>query len=132
MKKPVRTIVIVTSAALLGAIASLPSYAAQRSVSHHGTSVFDGAWSVVMQTTRGDCPAAVRAGVRILGGRLLAEDQSYEINGRVASSGAVHVMVSAAGQSGGAFGRLSRAAGRDRWQTSSGECSGEWTAARRD
>jgi hypothetical protein len=125
-------ILLTTLIALLGATAIQPSYAAHRSVVRRGTSAFDGSWSVVMQTTRGDCPAAVRAGVRILGGRLLAEDQSYGLDGRVAPSGAVRVMVSAAGQTGGAFGHLSRAAGRGYWRTSSGECAGQWTAARRD
>jgi hypothetical protein len=125
-------IVLAILVPLLGATAIQPSYAAHRSIARRGTSAFDGIWSVVMQTTRGDCPAAVRAGVRILGGRLSAEDQSYELDGRVAPSGAVRVIVSAAGQTGGAFGRLSREAGRGRWRTTSGKCAGEWTAARRE
>lgn len=125
-----RMIVLTTLVPLFGATAIQPSYAAQRGV--RGTSAFDGIWSVVMQTTRGNCPAAVRAGVRIFGGRLSAEGDGYGLNGRVARSGAVRVIVSAAGQTGGAFGHLSRRAGRGYWRTSSGECMGEWTAARRD
>jgi len=125
-------IVLTTLVPLLGAIVILPSYAAQRNVQRRATRAFDGIWSVVLQTTRGNCPAAVRAGVRILGGRLSAEDKSYGLYGRVAPSGAVQVTVSAAGQTGGAFGRLSREAGRGYWRTSSGECEGEWTAARRE
>jgi hypothetical protein len=132
MARFLRTIVIVAFAALAGTAATRPSYAAQRSGALHSTSAFDGTWSVLMQTTRGNCPAAVRAGIRILGGRVSAEDQSYELDGRVAPSGAVQVTVSAAGRTGGAFGHLSRAAGRGRWRTSSGECAGQWTAARRD
>jgi hypothetical protein len=138
-------IVLATLIALLGATAIQPSYAAQRSIAPNGTSAFDGTWSVVLKTTHGDCAAAVRAGVRILGGRLSAQDQSYELDGRVAPSGAVRVMISAGGQTGddaskstahihnaSAFGQLSREAGRGHWQTSSGECAGEWTAERRD
>jgi len=125
-----RTIAIITSVGLVAAGAVLPCYAAQPKP--RGISAFDGIWSVVMQTTRGNCPAAVRAGVRILGGRLLAADQGYGINGRVAPSGAVRVTVSAAGQTGGALGHLSRESGRGRWQTQSGECAGEWSAARRE
>jgi hypothetical protein len=132
MANLMRKSIVIVFAALIGASASIPSYAAQRTISRNGTTAFDGAWSVVMQTTQGNCPATVRAGVHILGGHLLAEDQSYGIDGRVAPSGVVRVTVSAAGQSGGAFGHLSRAAGRGRWQTQSGECSGAWTAARRD
>lgn len=127
-----RTIVIAASVALFGAAASVPSYAAGRGAPTAASRAFDGTWSILLQTTRGSCPPAVRAGVRILGGRVLAEDQSYELDGRVAPNGAVQVTVSAAGQGGGASGRLSRVAGRGRWQTWSGECAGEWTAARRD
>jgi len=132
MPRFLRPIVVVTFAALVSAAVSQPTYAAQRSVVRHGANVFDGIWSVVMQTTRGDCPAAFRAGVRILGGRLSAENKSYGLDGRVAPSGAVRVTVSAAGQTGGAFGHLSREAGRGYWRTGSGECEGEWTAARRE
>jgi hypothetical protein len=96
-----------------------------------GARFYDGAWSVVIETTRGNCPAAIRAGVRILGGRLLADDQSYRLNGRVAADGAVRVTVSAAGQSAGGSGRLGRNVGRGLWRTSLGECSGQWTAERR-
>jgi hypothetical protein len=128
----VRTIAIITLAALAAAAAGLPSYAAQPGVAPQGTRAFDGTWSVVMQTTRGNCPAAVRASVRILGGRLLAEDQSYGIDGRVAPSGAVRVTVSAAGQGAGGFGHLSRNTGQGLWRTLSGECSGQWAAARRE
>ena len=132
MKKFSRTIVVTALTALLSATASFPSYAGERSIPRHGTRAYDGTWSVLLQTTRGNCPAAVRAGVHIVDGRLSAEDQSYGLDGRVTPSGAITVTVSAAGQNGGAFGRLSRGAGRGRWQTSSGQCSGEWTAARRD
>jgi hypothetical protein len=126
MASILRSIVIIAFAALVGVAASQPSYAA-----HRGATAFDGSWSVFLQTTYGNCPASLRAGVRILGGRLLAEDQGYGLDGRVAPSGAVRVTVSANGQTGGAFGHLSRVAGRGRWRTRSGECAGEWTAARR-
>ena len=92
---------------------------------------YDGVWSVVIQTTRGDCPAAIRASVQILRGRLSAEDRIYEVNGRVASGGAIHVNVSSGGHSAGGSGRLRRDTGWGLWRTSSGECAGRWTAERR-
>lgn len=147
MARLLRTIVITTSVALLGTAASVPSYAqyrgpyrggpiynsypSDRNVERGGTRAFDGSWSVVLETTNGNCPAAVRAGVRILGGRVLGEDQSYNVNGRVAPGGAVQVRVSANGQGGDAVGRLSRVAGSGQWRTWSGECSGQWVASRR-
>ena len=129
MRRLLSTTATVAIAALVGVTASPPSYGAQRSAARRGTA-FDGSWSVLLQTTRGSCPTAVRAGVRIIGGRLLSNDPSYGLHGRVASGGAVRVTVSAAGQTGGAFGHLSRAAGRGHWRTSSGQCAGEWSAAR--
>jgi len=96
-----------------------------------GTRVYDGTWSVVIETTRGNCPAAVRAAVRIIEGRLQADDQSYQVAGRVVPGGVIRVTVSASGQGASGFGRLSRQGGRGRWRTRSGECSGLWTAERR-
>ena len=128
MTNCLRTSFIFISAAFLIAGASLPSQAAQLRTAGR----YDGEWSVVIQTTRGDRPAAVRAGVRILGGRMLAEDQGYSVAGHVAPSGAVHVNVSAGNQSAGGSGRLWRNAGQGLWRTQSGECSGQWTAARRE
>jgi hypothetical protein len=105
--------------------------AAHRIASRSGARFYDGAWSVVIETTRGNCPAAIRAGVHIFAGRLLADDQSYRFDGRVAASGAVRVTVSAAGRSAGGSGRLRRNVGRGLWRSSSDECSGQWTAERR-
>jgi hypothetical protein len=102
-----------------------------RIVSRGSARLYDGAWSIVIETTRGNCPAAIRAGVHILAGRLSADDQSYRLNGRVAANGAVRVTVSAAGQSAGGSGRLERNVGRGLWRTSLDECSGQWTAQRR-
>jgi hypothetical protein len=105
--------------------------AVHRMTSHGRARVYDGAWSVVIETTRGNCPAAIRAGVHIFAGRLLADDQSYRLDGRVAANGAVRVTVSAAGQSAGGSGRLGRNVGRGLWRSSSDECSGQWSAQRR-
>jgi hypothetical protein len=120
-----RKLLIASRVALLVLSATEPSQAAPR-----GTSPYDGAWSVVIQTSQGNCPSAIRAGVSILAGRLLSKDQSYAVDGRVAPNGAVRVQVSAGSQAAGGFGRLSRNSGQGLWRTKSGECSGQWTAAR--
>jgi hypothetical protein len=126
-----RTLIATACAALLSANASLPSQAANQLV-RRGASPYDGAWSVVIQTARGDCPGAIRAGVRIFGGRVLSNDPGYSVEGRVAANGALRVNVSAGGQGAGGFGRLWRTAGRGLWRAWSGQCSGQWTAARRE
>jgi hypothetical protein len=125
MKNLSRVFLIVSRAALLLMSASEPSQAASG-----GANLYDGTWSLVIQTTRGDCPVAIRAGVRILAGRVLADDQAYAVDGRVSPGGAVRVTVAAGNQAAGGFGRLSHNAGQGLWRTRSGECAGQWTAAR--
>jgi hypothetical protein len=125
MKSLSPVLLIVSRAALLLISAIEPSQAASG-----GARLYDGTWSVVVQTTRGDCPVALRAGVRIVAGRLLADDQAYAVEGRVSPDGAVRVKVSAGSQAAGGFGRLSQNAGQGLWRTRSGECAGQWTAAR--
>lgn len=116
------------SGAFFFAVASLPSEAAPQRAGGR----YDGEWSVVIQTTRGDCPSAIRAGIRIQAGRVLAGDQSYAVAGHVAANGAVHVNVSAGGQGADGFGHLWGNVGQGLWRTQSGQCSGQWSAARRD
>jgi len=131
MTRLLHLIFIATCAALLMVNVSLPSQA-EYQVAHRGSSLYDGAWSIVIQTTQGNCPGAVRAGVRILAGRVLPTDQDYSVEGQVAPTGAVRVTVSAAGQGAGGFGHLSGNTGQGLWRTWSGECSGQWTAERRE
>jgi hypothetical protein len=107
----------------------LPSQGAQGIA--HKTNVYDGDWSVLIQTNRGNCPPAFRAGVRIAGGHLIPADQSYQLNGEVNAGGTVRVTVSAGGQSAGGSERLTRNTGSGLWRTQSGECTGQWAAARR-
>lgn len=91
----------------------------------------DGNWSVTIITQAGNCPSSLRYGVRVARGRVFADGQSYQVNGTVAPNGATRVMVSEQGQSASGTGRLSGNAGAGRWRTSTGQCSGQWTAERR-
>jgi hypothetical protein len=92
---------------------------------------YDGNWSVTIITQTGNCPSSLRYAVRVAKGRVYGDDQSYDVNGSVASNGATRVTVSEKGQSASGTGRLSGNAGAGRWRTSTGQCSGQWTAARR-
>jgi hypothetical protein len=90
---------------------------------------FDGSWSVVINTARGDCGSGLRYAVRIVGGRVVGEG-GYSVSGAVAPSGAIHVFVSDGGRSASGSGRLAGNSGGGVWHTSGGECVGHWAAAR--
>jgi hypothetical protein len=107
-------------------LAYTPTNAAHRG----GASVYDGTWSVVIYTERGNC-GSVRAAVRIADGRVVSEDPSYQSNGAVGANGAIRVSVASGGLSASGSGRLSSNSGAGRWSSSRGECSGSWSASRR-
>ncbi len=96
-------------------------------------SPFDGRWSDVVATQRGDCDRAYRYGLVITNGNVsYAGDASFEIRGRVAGNGAVHVRVSRGSTYADGHGRLSRTNGSGVWKGfGTGVCSGRWFAERR-
>jgi hypothetical protein len=126
MKNFLRAIFIFPIAALLVASASIPSGAAGR------PSAFDGQWSVVIYTLHGDCDRSLRYSLNIVGGRVQPAEQNYEVAGAVAPNGTVHVTVAEAGRSATGSGRLAGNTGSGTWRTSTGECTGQWTAERRN
>ena len=125
MTKLWRSIFAVTVTLLIVTAGSVRSNAVGRAGS------YDGEWSVVIQTLRGDCMGSVRVAVRIAGSRVLSPDPSYDARGAVASNGAIRVVVSRGDQSANGSGRLTRDTGRGWWRTAKGECSGQWAAERR-
>ena len=128
MKNIFRSMLLAAAAALSLASAGVPSATAQVA----RPSAFDGNWSVVIYTLRGDCTQSVRAALRIAGGRVYALDQSFQAYGAVGPSGAIRVTVAAGNQSASGTGRLSQTTGRGLWRTATGECSGQWAAERRN
>ena len=116
---------VFTAAAIAAALVATIPFAAR------AANVYDGAWSVTIYTQAGNCPSSLRYGVRVARGRVFGDDQSYQVNGTVAPNGATRVTVSEQGQSASGTGRLSGNAGAGRWRTSTGQCAGQWTAARR-
>ena len=95
-----------------------------------GVSPYDGTWSVAIYTLRGNC-GSVRVAVRIVGGRMYSEDQSYQASGTVGANGVIRVSVASGRLSASGSGRLSRNSGAGSWRSSRGECSGSWSASRR-
>jgi hypothetical protein len=91
---------------------------------------YDGLWSVSIVTEKGTCDRGYRYPIRISNGQLAnAGDVAVNIAGKVLPTGAITVMVSAAGKSANGTGRLSGNLGEGSW--SGGDCSGTWTAERR-
>jgi hypothetical protein len=129
MKNIFRSILLAVATALLLASAGVSSGATAQVAR---PSAFDGNWSVVIYTMRGDCTQSVRAALRIAGGRVYALDQSFQAYGAVGPSGAIRVTVAAGNQSANGTGRLSQTTGRGLWRTATGECSGQWAAERRN
>jgi hypothetical protein len=91
---------------------------------------YDGVWSVLVQTEKGDCDPAYRYPIRIANGQLVnAGDTAFTISGKVAPTGAIVVTVAAAGKSATGSGHLAGDMGGGHW--TGGACSGSWTAERR-
>src|SRR5262245_36218645 len=91
---------------------------------------YDGVWSVVIITNSGTCDRAYRYPIRISGGAVLNEGASpATINGKVASNGAVTVIVSGGGKTATGSGRLSGKVGTGSWR--GGDCAGIWEAEKR-
>src|SRR5690348_9299008 len=95
---------------------------------------FDGRWSVLIVTERGDCDRGYRYEVGVHDGRLVYTGEgSFGLTGSVSPSGAIKARVTKGSQYADASGRLSGSSGAGRWQGrgSSGACSGRWEAERR-
>jgi hypothetical protein len=105
------------------AVVSTPAWAAP----------YDGSWSVVVVPRSGACSQSYRYGVQITNGVVYyAGGGPVSVSGRVSSSGAVRVTVSAGGQYAAGSGRLGRSSGGGSWrgQGPTGSCAGVWSASR--
>lgn len=93
---------------------------------------YDGQWSVLIVTQRGNCDRAYRYGVTISGGVISYGGGGANFSGRVSANGSVSVRVSGGGGAASGSGRLTRTSGRGSWSGQSGgnRCSGYWTATR--
>lgn len=91
---------------------------------------FDGTWSVVIVTEKGDCDRAYRYPISITNGSLAnAGSASFDISGKVAPDGAITVRVSRGDRNATGMGRLSADSGTGSWK--GGSCTGTWAAERR-
>jgi hypothetical protein len=93
-------------------------------------STFDGRWSVLIVTEKGECDRGFRYPVEISGGQVgYAGQASFNVSGKVGANGAITVTVSRGDKSARGTGLLSGGHGAGSW--AGGPCSGTWTAERR-
>ncbi|HVY59411.1 MAG TPA: hypothetical protein VHA77_16290 [Xanthobacteraceae bacterium] len=118
---------------LLAALAAVSLVGSAATVA--ARTVFDGNWSVLIITDRGDCDRAYRYGVTIDNGIVLYRGggDSLDLQGRVTRSGNVDVRIAQGNQRAEGRGRLSRFTGGGVWFGAgpTGTCSGRWSAERR-
>ena len=117
----------------LAAAAILSASALPASAPAFAKSNYDGQWSVLIVTQKGTCDRAYRYPVKIENGAVgYAGSASFTVSGKVGDNGAVTVLVARGNQSAKGQGRLSGTDGSGLWTAGSGECSGTWTAERRN
>jgi hypothetical protein len=100
----------------------------------HAGTTFDGPWSVIITTERGNCDPTIRLGVDIRDGALqYAGDSDVTIHGRVVGDGAARVSITRGSRSGSGSGRLSVNSGTGIWHGTglASSCIGRWSAERR-
>jgi hypothetical protein len=118
-----------TRAAIGALVAGSAAFAAS-STSNAAAPRYDGLWSVLIVTEKGDCDRGYRYPIRIANGELVNGGQDpFTITGKVEPTGAITVRVSHGDKSAAGSGRLAGNSGEGQWQ--GGSCSGSWTAERR-
>lgn len=93
---------------------------------------FNGRWSVLVLTEKGECDRAYRYPVAIENGRVrYAGEAGFNITGQVTANGAIQSNIAQGQSNANVRGRLSGNAGSGNWTVSgSRNCSGTWTAER--
>jgi hypothetical protein len=99
----------------------------------YARTAYDGDWSVVLATNSGACSPSYRFGVQIADGAVIYEGGMVTMQGRVIPNGAVRLAVQSGGQSANGYGNLTKGRGGGVWRGrgTSGICSGNWVAERR-
>ncbi len=95
---------------------------------------YDGKWTVLIVTEKGDCDRAYRYEVSVAGGRVrYAGDNDFKFGGTVAANGAVEVSIRRGNRGATGSGHLADQTGAGTWHGigSSDGCSGRWEAERR-
>jgi hypothetical protein len=96
---------------------------------------FDGNWSVLIITEKGDCDTAYRYAVGVTNGQIrYVGDAAIDMTGTVTPAGAVKVSIRLGDKGANGTGHLNADTGSGRWQGAAGtgaSCAGRWEAERR-
>src|SRR4029077_7571207 len=90
---------------------------------------YDGTWSLVFVTQRGECDPSYSFDVNITHG-IVSHPNLVRFTGRVGANGLVHASVAVQDKYAAGSGKLTKTAGQGTWKGRSGtaRCSGYWTA----
>jgi len=95
---------------------------------------YDGRWSVLVITEKGDCDRAYRYAVNIANGQLhYAGDASVNMTGTVAADGGINVSIRLRDKGANGSGRLTADSGVGTWHGAgpNAKCAGRWEAEKR-
>ena len=94
---------------------------------------FNGRWSVLIVTERGECDKAYRYPIAIENGQVrYAGEAAFTITGEVARSGAVQGSIAPGQTRANVRGKLAGDAGSGTWTIAgTRDCSGSWSAEKR-
>lgn len=96
---------------------------------------YDGNWSVLIITEKGDCDTAYRYAVGVSNGQIhYVGEAGIDMSGTVTAAGAVKVSIKLGDKGANGTGHLSANTGAGRWQGAAGSgaaCAGRWEAERR-
>jgi hypothetical protein len=95
---------------------------------------YDGDWSVVVITEKGDCDRAYRYPVKVVNGAIqYSSEAGISITGRVDGNGRLQASIRRGQQQANGSGQLNGTGGTGVWsgKDSVMECSGRWEAERR-
>ncbi len=115
----------------LFAVAALAALALPGAADARGISPYDGTWTTVFATTRGNCSSGYSVPFLVHGGRVLSAGGG-RVSGSVNRAGGVAVAVSVGASHASGGGRLVGNSGAGRWSgiIQGDRCAGTWQATR--
>ena len=115
----------------LFAVAAIAALVLSGTADARGPNAYDGTWTTVFATTRGNCSSGLSVPFQVYGGRVSSAGGG-RVSGSVSRAGSVAVAVSVGASHASGGGRLVGNYGSGRWSgiIQGDRCSGTWQASR--